>query len=1142
MTSQLQVFSPPSISSSAFCRVKKLKVENNVWDVSTTEAYNSIAGQSAYTFTPAMAVPPFAPSLVFPSTAPGSRGQVVVRAADSTGSLPRGSSRRVTEHATSSSYAHVEAASETRGHRHGQKRKMEETNEGSGSGCGSVQILEELSAPAATFSTRTGGGGGGTGQSIPHSAPTTKSSSSNGEGDYQLVQHEILCSVSCSYEVLEFLGRGTFGQVAKCWKRGTNEIVAIKILKNHPSYARQGQIEVGILNRLSAENADEYNFVRSYECFQHKGHTCLVFEMLEQNLYDFLKHSKFSPLPLRHIRPILQQVATALMKLKSLGLIHADLKPENIMLVDPLRQPYRVKVIDFGSASHVSKAVCSTYLQSRYYRAPEIILGLPFCEAIDMWSLGCVIAELFLGWPLYPGASEYDQIRYISQTQGLPAEYLLSAGTKTSRFFNRGPDSSYPLWRLKTPSEHEMEMGIKSKEARKYIFNCLDDMMQVNLSSHLEGTDMLAEKADRREFIDLLKRMLRLDADKRITPTKTLGHPFVTMSHLMDYPHSSHVKSCFQNMEICKRRSTYDSNKSLYSANAVPSAAAGNLTVTFSSQLNQHNQVPSAGGAVPLLNYQPALYQQATINIPGLTQQSVPIPTRPAGLCSQAEPFQQTLIVCPPSTIQGLQSSSKSSSFPVRMDNSVPIVPQNQPAQSLQLQPSMLTQGSCTPLMVATLHPPASGIASQYSLPVGLGTGVGRPTLLEHTATVLQAWPTGTQQILIPSSWQQVPGVAIHSAAHQANIAESPRDSHHTDATAQQGHNWRSTAQTKTQQERKKVKARRGENRNRGAATTSLLSTNAVTSSSLMATLSQPIVISDTPSPAVSIITIHSDTDTEDERKFHPASVTLGQRTNVISCVTVHDSDSSTASPLTPRPRTLNAANTVSSRQATSLAVVAPSVKIQAPERGATSRSRPETVNYMKPKRMSHQQPSSSGENLERHGLMLSQSRPLNLSQVQPLVSSSQERTGASHSRQQTFPAVASAPHYNFPEVSALASVSAAGPGLYTYPASTALSSASQVMEQLLGRGHGGHAGHGGHGHSGHSPSAYAATYTSSSSSSRRDSAGRKESVSSLLHGLPAVYQQQFAAASPYVSVTPRAEAYGAYQLSPRRLAQYPYL
>ncbi|KAM8916643.1 homeodomain-interacting protein kinase 1 isoform 3-T3 [Spinachia spinachia] len=1080
MSSQLQVFSTPSISSSAFCRVKKVKVESSVWDVSTTEAYSSIAGQSAYAFTPAMAVAPFAPSLVFPPTAPGSRGQVVVRAADSTGSLPRGSSRRVAEQATSSSYTHTETSSETRGHRHGQKRKIEETSEGSGSGCGSVQILEELSAPAATYSTRTGGGGGGTGQSIPHSAQTTKSSSSNGEGDYQLVQHEILCSVSCSYEVLEFLGRGTFGQVAKCWKRGTNEIVAIKILKNHPSYARQGQIEVGILNRLSAENADEYNFVRSYECFQHKGHTCLVFEMLEQNLYDFLKHSKFSPLPLRHIRPILQQVATALMKLKSLGLIHADLKPENIMLVDPHRQPYRVKVIDFGSASHVSKAVCSTYLQSRYYRAPEIILGLPFCEAIDMWSLGCVIAELFLGWPLYPGASEYDQIRYISQTQGLPAEYLLSAGTKTSRFFNRGPDSSYPLWRLKTPAEHEMEMGIKSKEARKYIFNCLDDMMQVNLSSHLEGTDMLAEKADRREFIDLLKRMLRLDADKRITPTKTLGHPFVTMSHLMDYPHSSHVKSCFQNMEICKRRSSYDSGKSLYSTSAVPNAAGGNLTVTFSSQLNQHNQVPSAGGAVPLLNYQPALYQQATINIPGLAQQGVPIPTRPAGLCNQTEPFQQTLIVCPPSTLQGLQPSNKSSSFPVRMENSVPIVPQNQSAQSLQLQPSMLTQ---------------------------------------------QAWPTGTQQILIPSSWQQVPGVAIHSSAHQSNVAESPL---HSNASTQQGHSWRSTTQARTQQERKKGKARRGENRNRGISTASLLSSSGVTPPS--ATWSQPIVISDTPSPAVSIITIHSDTDTEDERKFHPASVGLSQRANVISCVTVHDSDSSTASPLTPLPRALHPA--ASSRQARSLAVVAPSIKSQGSERGAVSRGRLETVTYMKPKRSSNRQPCSSGESVERHRLVPSQSHPLNLSQVQPVVSSSQERSHSDSSmrRQPTFPPVVSS-HYNFPEVSALAS--APGPSLYAFPASTALSSASQAMEQLLSRGHAGHA---------HSPSAYAATYASSSSSSRRDSAGRKDSVSSLLHGLPAVYQHPFATGSPYISVTPRAEAYGAYQLSPRRLTQYPFL
>uniref|UniRef100_A0A8C7F5Z4 non-specific serine/threonine protein kinase n=1 Tax=Oncorhynchus kisutch TaxID=8019 RepID=A0A8C7F5Z4_ONCKI len=862
MASELQVFSSPSISSSAYTRSKKLKVENSVWDVSSqvgdnNNSYYQQQGPSQGNGnTSSPSVSSFNPAYNssnsnqgYPSTGAGSREQTVVRAADSTGSV-RGPPSSSSSSSSASCLVKDAASSSSQPgdlyqNQYGNslKRKSEEVDSSD-----SVQILEELSAPV--LSNRTAAGGGTTtAQSIAHSTSTTKSSNSHSEGDYQLVQHEILCSVSNSYEVLEFLGRGTFGQVAKCWKRGTNEIVAIKILKNHPSYVRQGQIEVSILSRLSTENADEFNFVRSYECFQHKNHTCLVFEMLEQNLYDFLKHSKFSPLLLKSIRPVLQQVATALMKLKSLGLIHADLKPENIMLVDPLRQPYRVKVIDFGSASHVSKAVCSTYLQSRYYRAPEIILGLPFCEAIDMWSLGCVIAELFLGWPLYPGASEYGQIRYISQTQGLPAEYLLSAGTKTSRFFNRGPDSSYPLWRLKTPSEHEAELGIKSKEARKYIFNCLDDMMQVNMTS-LVGTDVLAEKADRREFIDLLKKMLTLDADKRITPMKTLNHPFVTMTHLLHFPHSSHVKSCFQNMDICKRRvSAFESGKNLFSSNNNPSAAT-NLTVTFSSQLNQHNQMASTGGQslsvssnVPLLNYQPGLYQQATINIPGLPQQSVPLQTRPTQLCGQAEPFQQTLIVCPP-TIQGLQTSGKHSGFPVRMDNAVPMGPQNQSTQPLHLQPGMLTQASCNPLMVATLHTPVAGMAPLYSLP--LGCGAGRPGLLDQSSTMLQGWPAGTQQILIPSTWQQMPGMALHNPSQSQTLVPDPpmgAPLSGGDGSGQQASHRRPVLS---------------------------LEQGASVVDNTPAFNGDPIVISDTPSPAASIISIHSHVQCN---LMHPSNV-----------------------------------------------------------------------------------------------------------------------------------------------------------------------------------------------------------------------------------------------------------------------------
>uniref|UniRef100_A0A3B4VBN5 non-specific serine/threonine protein kinase n=1 Tax=Seriola dumerili TaxID=41447 RepID=A0A3B4VBN5_SERDU len=541
----------------------------------------------------------------------------------------------------------------------GLKRKSEELdNRGS-----TMQIVEELSMlpamlqttnvgnAAVTAPAAVGAGGGGTG---------------GGDGDYQVVQHEVLVSMKNTYEVLDFLGRGTFGQVVKCWKRGTGEVVAVKILKNHPSYARQGQIEVSILARLSGENADEHNLVRAFECFQHRSHTCLVFEMLEQNLYDFLKQNKFSPLPLKVIRPVLQQVATALKKLKSMGLIHADLKPENIMLVDPVRQPYRVKVIDFGSASHVSKAVCSTYLQSRYYRAPEIILGLPFCEAIDMWSLGCVIAELFLGWPLYPGALEYDQIRYISQTQGLPGEHLLNAGTKTARFFCRESDSPYAAWRLKSTDEHETETGMKSKEARKYIFSCLDDIAHVNLVMNLEGSDLLAEKADRREFVGLLKKMLLIDAEERIAPAEALSHPFVTMQHLLDFPHSNHVKSCFHIMDVCwTRPSAYEA------ANRNKGPFVRPVTTTAS---------------YPFVIFQGLAPSAPSVMHPGITLQTG------SGQFGCNDSFQQALILCPP-TIQGIPTNTaKPAGYSVRMEASVPLVTQAPPIQPIQIRPGVITQ------------------------------------------------------------------------------------------------------------------------------------------------------------------------------------------------------------------------------------------------------------------------------------------------------------------------------------------------------------------------------------------------------------------------------------------------------------------
>uniref|UniRef100_A0A4W3JLB6 Protein kinase domain-containing protein n=1 Tax=Callorhinchus milii TaxID=7868 RepID=A0A4W3JLB6_CALMI len=215
-----------------------------------------------------------------------------------------------------------------------------------------------------------------------------------------------------AYDIVQVLGKGTFGEVAKCWKRNTGQYVAIKILKNDADRKRIARYELKMLRILKTVDPDEFHLVRFFEYFSDDAKFYLVFELLEKNLFEFQKENNFSPLPVQHIRTITTQLLRALQKMNDLSLIHADIKPENIMIVDQMQYPFRVKVIDFGSAIVRNKVNVS-----RFYRAPEILLGLPFCEKVDMWSLGCVMAELHLGCPLYPGNNEYDQVRYIVETQ-----------------------------------------------------------------------------------------------------------------------------------------------------------------------------------------------------------------------------------------------------------------------------------------------------------------------------------------------------------------------------------------------------------------------------------------------------------------------------------------------------------------------------------------------------------------------------------------------------------------------------------------------------------------------------------------------------------------------------------------------------
>ena len=285
---------------------------------------------------------------------------------------------------------------------------------------------------------------------------------------------------------------------------------------------------------------------------------------------------------------------------------------------------------------------------------------------------------------------------------------MLNNATKTHKFFVRETDPNYPYWRLKTPDEYENETGIKSKEARKYIFNCLDDMAQVNVPGELEGGDLLAEKADRKEFIDLLKRMLSLDQEKRISPGEALNHNFITLNHLLDYAHCRHVKETVQTMEVCKRRrfnsssSNEQSSRSdvLYGGDHHSSSAASALVSNISSTANAtlafnnlQNQLPSYAAqmaSIPANNFYGQIAAPRGAHHSNRNNITAQFAARALQAAAVAADQFQTAALCVPSIFNSQHHANPSAVNLGYQNLSSPkqIVPIQHPAQPFQ--PSLL--------------------------------------------------------------------------------------------------------------------------------------------------------------------------------------------------------------------------------------------------------------------------------------------------------------------------------------------------------------------------------------------------------------------------------------------------------------------
>ncbi|XP_017880190.1 probable serine/threonine-protein kinase dyrk2 isoform X2 [Ceratina calcarata] len=368
-------------------------------------------------------------------------------------------------------------------------------------------------------------------------------------GSYNKVFHD---HISYRYEILEVIGKGSFGQVIRALDHKTGQYIAIKIIRNKKRFHHQALVEVEILEHLRKKDLDanaSHNVIHMLEYFYFRNHLCITFELMSLNLYELIKKSNYKGFSLSLIRRFANSLISCLRLLYREKIIHCDLKPENVLLKQ--RGSSSIKVIDFGSSCYSHQRVY-TYLQSRFYRSPEVILGLPYGTPIDMWSLGCILAELYTGCPLFPGEDEIEQLACIMEVLGLPPEHIINHASRRRLFFD---PKGIP--RCVTNSK-----GKKRWAGSK------------NLAMALRCNDTL--------FVDFVSRCLEWDPKKRMTPDEAMRHEWLNSS-------TSHVSLSTSTIAA----STVNSN-----ANANVNVNANNTSMETSSQ-SAHAQTVSVTVSAP---------------------------------------------------------------------------------------------------------------------------------------------------------------------------------------------------------------------------------------------------------------------------------------------------------------------------------------------------------------------------------------------------------------------------------------------------------------------------------------------------------------------------------------------------------------
>ena len=339
--------------------------------------------------------------------------------------------------------------------------------------------------------------------------------------------------VAGQYLVESELGTAAFSTAYRCIDLSSDttgigechEEVCLKVIKNTKDFFDQSLDEIKILELLRQTGKCHEKFIVEMKTFfYHREHLVIVTELLRQNLFEFGKsiiESDSEPyFTLKRLCFMTRQCLLALEFVHGLGLVHSDIKPENILLSSYSRAI--IKIIDFGSSCYLTDRQ-SSYIQSRSYRAPEVVLGLPYNGKIDMWSLGCVVCEMFTGEVTFQNDTIVSMLSRIEAICGAFPRHMIAQGRQSAQFFTK----SGLLYELVDSNESRINPIHADSDSEIFdIFQPKRTTIAARLGFNPEGVDQGVEP-EQAFFVDFCRSMLMIDPDCRMSAAEALEHPWI---------------------------------------------------------------------------------------------------------------------------------------------------------------------------------------------------------------------------------------------------------------------------------------------------------------------------------------------------------------------------------------------------------------------------------------------------------------------------------------------------------------------------------------------------------------------------------------------------------------------------------------